>query len=137
MRVAAARVDAQMVNYMRAHAIPGPWPAQDRLLVCVNEAPVAKTLVRTARRMAERLRIPWIVVHVQTPKFESLPDAAKSRVAEPLRLAESLGGETVTLQAESNLADEIIAYARARNVTRLLLGRPRRRRRRTRTPRPA
>ena len=37
MRVAAERVDAQMVNYMRAHAIPGPWPAQDRLLVCLNE----------------------------------------------------------------------------------------------------
>ena len=32
LRVAAERVDAQMVHYMRAHAIPGPWPAQDRIL---------------------------------------------------------------------------------------------------------
>jgi len=36
MRIAAERVDAQMVQYMRAHAIPGPWPAQMRLLVCVD-----------------------------------------------------------------------------------------------------
>ncbi len=128
MRVAAARVDAQMVDYMRAHAIPGPWPTQDRLLVCVNEAPVGKTLVRTASRMADRLRIPWIVLNVQTPRFESLPEADKARVADALRLAESLGGEVVTLHAESHLADEVITYARARNVTRLLIGRPRRRR---------
>jgi two-component system sensor histidine kinase KdpD len=128
MRVAATRVDAQMVDYMRAHAIPGPWPAQDRLLVCVNEAPVGKTLVRTASRMADRLRIPWIVVHVRTPRFESLPERDKARVAEALRVAESLGGEVATIHAESRLAEEVIAYARARNVTRLLVGRPRRRR---------
>ena len=128
MRVAAARVDAQMVDYMRAHAIPGPWPTRDRLLVCVNEAPVGKTLVRTASRMADRLRIPWIVLHVQTPRFESLPEQDKARVAEALCLSESLGGEVATVHAESQLADEVIAYARARNVTRLLIGRPRRRR---------
>ena len=44
MRVAADRVDAQMTAHMRSHAIPGPWPANERLLVCVNESPVAKAL---------------------------------------------------------------------------------------------
>ena len=42
MRVAADRVDAQMRAHMRAHAIPGPWPAQERILVCINEAPVVE-----------------------------------------------------------------------------------------------
>jgi two-component system, OmpR family, sensor histidine kinase KdpD len=93
MRVAAERVDAQMVSYMRAHAIAGPWPAQDRLLVCINEAPVAKKLVRTAKRMAERARLPWIAVNVHTPRTDGLSDEAKDSVAEALRLAESLGGE--------------------------------------------
>ena len=100
MRVAAERVDAEMVNYMRAHAIAGPWPAQDRLLVCINESPVAKKLVRTAKRMAERSRMPWIVVNVHTPRTDSLGDEAKDRIAEALRLAESLGGEAFTLHAE-------------------------------------
>src|SRR3546814_3847188 len=50
MRVAAERVDAQMINLMRAHAIPGPWPTQERLLVCVNESPMAKPLVRDRKR---------------------------------------------------------------------------------------
>jgi two-component system sensor histidine kinase KdpD len=127
MRVAAERVDAQMINFMRAHAIPGPWPTRERLLVCINEAPMAKTLVRTARRTAERSRIPWIVVNVQTPRHESLPDDAKDRIAEALRLAESLGGEVVTLPAESDMAGELVRFARSRNVTRILLGRPRKR----------
>jgi two-component system sensor histidine kinase KdpD len=128
MRIAAERVDAQMVNYMRAHAIPGPWPAQDRLLVCLNESPVAKRLVRTARRMAERQRIPWIALYVRTPHYESLPDAAKDSIAEAMRLAERLEGEVVTIHAEARIADEIIAYALKRNVTRLLVGRQRPRR---------
>jgi two-component system sensor histidine kinase KdpD len=128
MRVAAERVDAEMVSYMRAHAIAGPWPTQDRLLVCINESPVAKKLVRTAKRMAERARMPWIAVNVHTPRTDSLSDEAKNRIAEALRLAESLGGEAFTLHAESDVAKELLAFARARNVTRILLGRARRRR---------
>jgi two-component system, OmpR family, sensor histidine kinase KdpD len=128
MRAAAARVDAQMVDYMRAHAIAGPWPTQDRLLVCVNESPVAKKLVRTAKRMAERAHIPWIALNVHTPRHDGLPDDAKDRIAEALRLAETLGGETATLHAESDVATELLAFAQSRNVSRLLLGRPRRRR---------
>jgi two-component system, OmpR family, sensor histidine kinase KdpD len=128
MRVAAERVDAEMVSYMRAHAIAGPWPTQDRLLVCINESPVAKKLVRTAKRMAERARMPWIAVNVHTPHTDSLSDEAKNRIAEALRLAESLGGEAFTLHAESDVAKELLAFARARNVTRILLGRARRRR---------
>jgi two-component system sensor histidine kinase KdpD len=128
MRIAAERVDAQMVHYMRAHAIPGPWPAQDRILICLNESPISKRLVRTARRMAERQRIPWIALYVRTPHYESLPEAAKDRIAEAMRLAERLEGEVVTIDVESRVADEIIAYAQKRNVTRLLIGRQRPRR---------
>lgn len=128
MRIAAARVDAQMVNYMRAHAIPGPWPAQDRLLVCLNESRIAKRLVRTARRMSERQRIPWIALYVRTPHYEDLNEAAKNRIEEAMRLAEQLEGEPVTIDAESGIADEIINYALQRNVTRIIIGRQRPRR---------
>jgi two-component system sensor histidine kinase KdpD len=128
MRVAADRVDAQMTAHMRSHAIPGPWPAQERILVCVNESPVGKSLVRAAKRMADRARIGWIVVNVATPQRESLPDEAKDRVVEALRLGETLGAEVVTLTAGTDVAREILEFARRRNVTRLVLGRPRRRR---------
>ncbi|MBL8583500.1 MAG: sensor histidine kinase KdpD [Rhizobiaceae bacterium] len=125
MRVAADRVDAQMAAHMKSHAIHGPWPAQDRVLVCVNEAPVSKALVRAAKRMAERSRTDWIVASVTTPASEHLPDAAKDSIAETLRLAESLGADISTINAESHVADEILAFARSRNVSRIVLGRPR------------
>ena len=125
MRVAADRVDAEMVAHMRSHAIPGPWPAQDRVLVCVNEAPVSKTLVRAARRMAERSRTDWIAASVATPQSEHLPDTAKDAIAETLRLAESLGADIATINAESHVANEILAFARSRNVSRIVIGRPR------------
>ncbi len=128
MRVAADRVDAEMAAHMKRHAIAGPWPAQGRLLVCVNESPVANALVRSAKRLAERLRADWIVLHVTTPGRESLPEAAKDRIGETLRLAESLGAEVVQLAAERDVSQQILDYARTRNVHRILLGRQRPRR---------
>jgi len=127
MRVAADRVDAQMAAHMKTHAIPGPWPTQDRVLVCVNEAPVSKALVRAAKRMAERSRTDWIAASVVTAQSEHLPDAAKDAIAETLRLAEALGAEIATINTESHVADEILAFARNRNVSRIVIGRPRQR----------
>lgn len=125
MRVAADRVDAQMTAHMRSHAIAGPWPTNDRILVCINESPVAKALVRAAKRIAERARLPWIAVHVATQSSESLPDQAKDAIAEALRLAESLGAEIVTLNVERHVAREVLDFARAQNVGRIIIGRPR------------
>ena len=59
---------------------------------------------------------------------DTLSDEAKDRIAEALRLAESLGGEAFTLHAESDVVKELLAFAQSRNVTRILLGRPRQRR---------
>src|SRR6185312_3599395 len=36
LRRTAQRVDEQMVDYMRAHAIEGPWDAGDRLVVLIG-----------------------------------------------------------------------------------------------------
>ena len=36
LRRTAERVDNQMVQYMRAHGLAGPWAARERLLACVH-----------------------------------------------------------------------------------------------------
>ena len=46
LRRTAQRVDEQMVTYMRAHAIPGPWAAGERVLVCISEQPGSGAVVR-------------------------------------------------------------------------------------------
>jgi two-component system sensor histidine kinase KdpD len=125
LRAAASRVDADMLAWMQAHAVKGPWPAEERLLVCINEAPNARSLVRAGKRMADRARLPWIVATVMTPRHEAMPAETRAVTLEALRLAETLGAETVVLQAESNVAAEVLRYARQRNVSRLVIGRPR------------
>jgi two-component system sensor histidine kinase KdpD len=125
LRTAASRVDDEMLKLMQANALKGPWPTQERILVCINESPVAKTLVRAGKRMAERAGIPWIAATVVTARHESLPETARQLTSEALQLAESLGAEVVTLHADRDAAAELLSFARARNVSRLVIGRPR------------
>lgn len=124
LRAAAERVDAQMVNYMRAHAIPGPWPTRERILACVGDGGAVMRLVRTAKRTADRRQAPWMAVHVETWRHASLPEEAKNRISDALRLAGQLGAETRVIQGESVVA-ELLDFARARNVSQIIAGRPR------------
>ncbi len=125
LRHAAERVDTQMVNYMRAHAISGPWPTRERVIVCIGDSVAGARLVRATKRIAERRQVPWIAVYVETARHASLPEAEKDHIAQAMRLAAQLGGETVVLQGE-DVATELVAYAREHNCTQLVVGRPRR-----------
>ncbi|TKT66754.1 sensor histidine kinase KdpD [Rhizobiaceae bacterium LC148] len=126
LRRTAQRVDEQLLNHMQAHAIPGPWAAGERVLVCLDHGRGSAGLVRYGKRQADRLRAPWAVLHLETPQAISLPDEEKDRLAANMRLAEQLGAETVTLPA-LRISREIIAYANANNFTHVVVGRPRRR----------
>lgn len=121
LRKMAERVDRQMTDYRTDQAIDATWPAAERLLVCVTPGPTSPSLVRAARRMASGLRAPWLAVHVETPRDARLTAADRQRLAETLHLARGLGGEVVTLGGDDP-ADEIIAYARQRNVTKIIVG---------------
>jgi two-component system sensor histidine kinase KdpD len=117
LRLTAQRVDAQMVDYMRAHAIQGPWEASERLLVSVNARPGTASAIRQARRLAGRLRAPWTAIHVETGHAG---EAEHDAVAQALRLAERMGGATATVPAASE-AEGVIQFARASNVTHIVL----------------
>src|SRR5271166_5080575 len=121
LRRTAQRVDEQLLSHMRAHAIAGPWPAGERVLVCVSEAPSTAGLIRYARRVADRLKVPWTAIYVETARTQRLTDAERDRVADHLRLAERLGASTITIPGR-NIADEVVAYATANNITQIVIG---------------
>ena len=125
LRHTAERVDVQMKTYMQAHAIPGPWPAGDLMMVCVGPSPVAAQLVRSARRMADRRHARWIAVYVETPRHYRLSACRQSTLAQTLRLAAQLGAEVVTIPGQ-NVAEDLVRYARSCNVTEIVIGKPRR-----------
>jgi two-component system sensor histidine kinase KdpD len=100
-------------------------PTEERLLVCVSPRSSSAQLINSAKRMATSLHAKWFAVYVEQPKMAMLPEAARSRAADNLRLAGDLGGEAVTLPGR-NVAEEIAKFARQRNVTRIIVGKPRR-----------
>jgi two-component system, OmpR family, sensor histidine kinase KdpD len=120
LRRTAQRVDEQMVDYMRAHAIAGPWAAGERVLVGVNEALTCPSVVRYARRLADRLRAPWTAVHVETARSQRLSEGERDRIADALRLAERLGGEAVTVPGAEVVAG-LIEFAQEHNITHIVL----------------
>ena len=121
LRRTAQRVDAQMLTYMQAHAIAGPWAAADRLLVCVNESPLSAQVVRQGRRIADQLKAKWTALYVETPRHHRLSEVERDRIADTLRLAERLGGEAITIPG-NDAAKDALAYAKANNVTQIILG---------------
>src|SRR6266853_631848 len=123
LRRTADRVDEQLLTQMQAGAIPGPWAAGERILVCVSEDPRAAGLVRYAKRLADRLHGPWTALYVEGRRSLQYTEEERDRIADTLRLAESLGGEAVTIpSAERKIADDVISYAESHNVTHIIIG---------------
>jgi two-component system, OmpR family, sensor histidine kinase KdpD len=122
-RRAAERVDDQMRTYMRTRAIPGVWPAGERLLVCISPSPFAEKVVRTARRMADELNADWFVVYVEVATRPELNPDNRARIDGALRLAESLGAKARTIAGHS-IEEAVLAYAQKHNVTKIIVGKP-------------
>ncbi|HTA63906.1 MAG TPA: sensor histidine kinase KdpD, partial [Xanthomonadaceae bacterium] len=123
LRATADRVDAAMREYRDRHAIASPWMAGERLLVCVGPDALSERVVRAARRLALAHHAQWLAVYVETPSLQKLPQEARDRVLQTLRLAGELGAETANLSGDS-VASELIAFARSRNISKIIVGKP-------------
>src|SRR5580698_4250224 len=123
LRRTAERVDEQLLNHMQANAIAGPWAAGERILVCISEDPRAAGLVRTTKRLADRLHAPWTAISIETRRSLQLTNAQRDRLADTLRLAEALGGEALTIPGVGRrIADDVIGFAQTNNVTQIIIG---------------
>lgn len=125
LRRTAERVDEQMLSYMREHASTGPWAAGERVIVCLDPSAGAANAVRTAKRTADGLDAELIALYVETERHTLLTEAERARLAEAMRLATQLGAEVVTVPGRS-VVEEVLAFARARNATRIVVGKSRR-----------
>ena len=123
LRQTAERVDEQMQSYRRGWGVKAVWPAAERIVVCIGPNPRSIRLIRAAKRMADRLHTDWIAVNVEAPSKVRLSENDLKQLAEHMRLAESLGAETVTLFGH-RVSEEILNYARNRNVSRIIIGKP-------------
>ena len=120
---AARKMDTELLNYMRAKAISGPWPAGERLMVCIAPSPYAKQLLRKGYTIAKDARAEWYAVYVATPALKEMSDKDKVYIAEALNLAEELGAKIVTLSG-TDVANEILRFAREYNINHIVIGKP-------------
>jgi two-component system sensor histidine kinase KdpD len=125
LRRTADRVDAAARAYATADGSSRPWLARDRFLIAVAPDDQAEQLIRVGKRFADALDAEWLVVSVETPTLLKLGERARNRRIDSLRLAESLGAQTITLDGP-NAAEAVIEYARLRAVTRIVVGEPKR-----------
>ena len=121
LRRAADRVDEQMLDYMEAKAIPGPWPAKERILVAVSSHPLSERLVRTGRRLADNLNAEWFAVYIETPDRMHFSAKHAERVQHTLRLAEELGAKVMTTSGRT-VPETMLEFAHAHNITKIIAG---------------
>jgi two-component system, OmpR family, sensor histidine kinase KdpD len=126
LRYTARKVDDDMRSYMDRHGILGPWPAGSRVLVCISTSSLSERLVRIGQRMAADLNAEWFAVYVESPFERQSTKGAQDQLARNMRLAEELGAKVQVLNGHG-IAEEILSFARAQNITFTVVGLPRRR----------
>ncbi|MFO1091319.1 MAG: sensor histidine kinase KdpD [Hyphomicrobiales bacterium] len=117
LRRTAERVDDQMVDYLRRNAIEGPWPAAERVLVCVGDDQLSEKVVRVAARIASTLNADWLAVHVARPQERAGP----VQIDEVMALATRLGAD-VRRVTGSDIAGELLRLAAQENITQIVIG---------------
>ncbi len=120
----ARHVDADMRDYRREHLVERGWPVVERIRVCVVPGSLAVKLVRAAKRLADVLQAEWIALYVETPDRLRLPEAERNAILSVLKLAETLGGEAVTVPGSERFSETVLEFARSRNVSRIMIGKP-------------
>lgn len=126
LRRTADRVDRQMQHWRRLgsqHDNEQPlWSTKDALLACVGAGLGSEAVVRTTARLASQSNLPWHAVFVDAPTLQHVTAAEREQVMRTLNLAQELGAITATPPG-ADVAQTLAHYARAHNLSRLVLGR--------------
>ncbi len=126
LRRTADRVDDEMQAWRRRSSVQAVWPNREALLACVGAGDSGEKVVRACARLAAQLGVPWHAVHVETPAVHRLQPARREQAMRVLKLAQELGA-TVATPAAPEAAPALVRHAREHNLSRLVVGRSRRR----------
>lgn len=121
LRRTAERVDALMDAYKTTGKESQGWSGADHILVCIGPDALSTKLVRSAKRMASGLKSPWTAIYIENERHHRLSKAGQDMVERNLRLAGRMGAEVEILKGQ-NAAEDILAYARANNITKIIVG---------------
>ena len=129
LRRTADRVDDDMLRTASQRVRQAPvWQTRESILLCVGPDERSEKLVRTTARLSAQLGVPWHCVYVETPSLQRLPDAARQRVLQLLKLAQDAGRHHGHAERQRPRGDHRQVRARAQPAARRAGPRHRRRR---------
>jgi len=120
---AADRVDETLADYRVLHGIDDPWETKERIVLGLSGSPGFDVVIRRAARHAVRSRADLIGVFVRPTRRPESVDG--SELAAQRQLLEDVGGDYHELVGD-DVAGALLAFARAENATRIVLGAPER-----------
>lgn len=121
LKYTAKKVDFDLQEYKESHLIQSTWPVGSRLLLGVSSSPSSEKLIRITHRMAEDLDAEWYAVSVDSPQQVEMTETARTQLDKNIKLAEELGAKIVYLTGNV-IADEIIRFAKQKNITLIIAG---------------
>lgn len=125
LRYTAKQVDKDILSYKESHDILAPWPLGSRVLVAISPSSTSENLLRFSHRMAMSFDAELYAVSVESPQLVNMNDAAQDQLNFNMRLAEELGAKVYSLSGY-NIADEILKFAKQKDISLIIAGLSRR-----------
>jgi two-component system, OmpR family, sensor histidine kinase KdpD len=119
LKYTAKRVDNDLLSYREKEDILSVWPIESRILVAIDSSKNAEKLLLIAHRMAAELKADWYAVYVETSQQYS--EKVRNQFYRNIHLAEELNAKVVSLNG-NNVADEIIQFAKHKNINLIITG---------------
>src|SRR2546421_3120797 len=117
----ADRVDEALHDYRQRHGIAMPWETRERVIVAIDGMAEGEHLIRRGARMAARTKGELLAVHVRSADGLSRP--SPNLLEHQRALVAELGGRYLEVTG-GDVAETLTKFARAENVTQLILGAP-------------
>lgn len=121
LKYTAKHVDTDLATYREQEEIEEIWPVETKLLVGISSRKNTEHVLLMAHRLAKELEAEWYAVHIESLQQVHYSAKAHQQLHRNLTLAEELGAKVVTLSG-SNIADEVISFAKEKNVTMIVTG---------------
>ena len=135
LRRTAEKTESQLEQLMRGEkdGEETAWAAtaSERVMVAFDRRPHSSQLLREGWRLSSALKAPLLAVTVVSseaarrskPMTGPEPQTGDAALQEQIRLAEDLGAEVILLEGD-NVAAALAKIARARHITRIVIGQP-------------
>ncbi len=117
LRETAHGVDQSVTNYRRQKQIEAHWQTGERIMVCLSPTCSSLRLLRRGWRISQRSDRAIVAVYVAD---RLLNERERAVLESDFALAQQLNIPVATLQGD--IADELIRYARAHEITQIVMG---------------